>query len=422
MTALRDRGFRRLWLAGLISDSGDWLLLVSLPILVYQYTGSTLGTAAVFLLELAPPVLLAPLAARIADGFDRRLTLVLISAAQALLVLPLLGVHGRSQLPLLYVVVLLQSALASLFDPTKNALLPTLLPADRLLGANSLLGLGQNLGRLVGGSLGGLLLAAGGGLSLIVLADGASFLLALVLVAGLPRDGARSRTRKEPALRLTRAGWRELLRARQVRGGLVVLAISSVAQGIFVVLFVVFVARTLGGGAAEIGLLRGVQAIGAIAAGLVLARSRRVAAGALTAASAIVFGVLDLAAWNAPVLTTSEAFYVALFIAVGAPGTGIAVGLTTVVQQATREGHRGAAFAAAGVATSAGQAVGMVAGGLLADTVGVVPILNAQGALYLLAGAVAAGALVGTAVPPERTGSVTGRPGAAIRQDPLPRP
>ena len=37
MTALRTPNFRRLWLAGLISDTGDWLLLASLPIVVYQF-------------------------------------------------------------------------------------------------------------------------------------------------------------------------------------------------------------------------------------------------------------------------------------------------------------------------------------------------------------------------------------------------
>jgi hypothetical protein len=39
--ALSNRDFRRLWLAGLISDTGDWMLLVALPILVYQRTGSS---------------------------------------------------------------------------------------------------------------------------------------------------------------------------------------------------------------------------------------------------------------------------------------------------------------------------------------------------------------------------------------------
>jgi len=70
MKALRNRDFRYLWLAGLISDTGDWLLLASLPIAVFLYTGSTLGTAIAFITALVPPIVLAPLAGTIADRFD----------------------------------------------------------------------------------------------------------------------------------------------------------------------------------------------------------------------------------------------------------------------------------------------------------------------------------------------------------------
>ena len=140
MSALRVASFRRLWLAGLISDTGDWLLLISLPILVYQYTGSTFGTAAAFLIELAPPVVLAPLTGRLADRLDRRRTLLAVSLAQAVALTPLLLVHDRDGLPILYAVIAAQSALVALFEPTKNALLPTLVDRDRLVSANSLAG------------------------------------------------------------------------------------------------------------------------------------------------------------------------------------------------------------------------------------------------------------------------------------------
>jgi hypothetical protein len=176
---------------------------------------------------------------------------------------------------------------------------------------------------------------------------------------------------------------------------LIVLFIASVAQGIFVVLFVVFVVRVLHGGSAEIGLLRGVQAIGAIAAGLALALVARIRPGALVAGAAIAFGVIDLAAWNAPNLTSSDPLYVALFIAVGAPGIALTAGLTSVLQRATAEGQRGKAFAAAGVAAAVGEAAGIIAAGVLGASISVVVLLNAQGALYLLAGLIARKCLSG---------------------------
>ena len=64
-------------------------------------------------------------------------------------------------------------------------------------------------------------------------------------------------------------------------------------------------------------------------------------------------------------------------------------GLISALQQSTAEGQRGKAFAIAGVAASAGQAVGMLVGGILGDPLGLVTVLNAQGALYLVAGVLA---------------------------------
>ncbi len=391
MSALRNQGFRRLWFAGLISDAGDWLLLVSLPILVYRYTGSALGTSAAFLVELVPPVVLAPVAGAIADRFDRRRTLMLVSVAQAAGLTPLLLVHGRAGLPIVYLVVVAQSAFASVFDPTKSALMPTLVDPDQLVSANALVGLNQNVGRLIGGSLGGVLLAAGGGLPAIVVVDLTSFLAAAGLIATLaPAPPRPSERPAHPDEATSTASWSDALAERPVRGALAVLLVASVAQGMFVVLSIVFVVHVLRGGSGEIGLLRGVQAIGAIAAGVALSATTRIRAGALTAWAAAIFGLLDLAIWNAPEVTRAEPLFVALFIAVGAPGLALVAGLTTAIQQATGPGQRGRAFAAIGVAIAVGQAAGMLVAGLFGDSVGVVTLLNIQGALYLLAGAMAA--------------------------------
>ena len=74
--ALSVPAFRTLWAAGLISDAGDWLLLVALPIVVFGLTGSPLGTAAAFAAELAPGVVLAPVSGRLADAVDRRALMI----------------------------------------------------------------------------------------------------------------------------------------------------------------------------------------------------------------------------------------------------------------------------------------------------------------------------------------------------------
>jgi MFS family permease len=390
VTPLRRPDFRRLWLAGLISDTGDWLLLISLPILVYQLTGTTLGTAYAFLIELAPAVALAPLAGRLADRVDRRVLLIVVSLAQAVALLPL-ALWPR--LPVIYAVIAVEASLACLFDPAKNALLPTLVEPDQLVPANSMIGLNQNLGRLIGGPLGGLLLGLGD-LRTIVAVDVASFLVAVVLIArvrGVAPPAADSPTAPGPA-------GRPFARPT-VRAALLVTVVASVAQGLFVVLFVVFVARVLRGDAAETGLLRGVQAIGAIGGGLLLAFARRVPAGRLAGMACLAFGLVALVTWNAPRLTTAEPLYVLLFVAAGAPGLALVTGVVSVLQSSTVDGERGRVFAALGVATAVGQAAGMLGGGLLGDRLGVVTLLDVQGCAYLLAGALALVWLAGRPAP-----------------------
>jgi MFS family permease len=386
---LRHRDFRRLWLAGLISDSGDWLLLVSLPILVFQLTGSTLQTSVAFLVELAPAVLLGPVAGYLADRWDRRRLMLTVTIVQAIALVPLLAVDDRGDLPILYAVVAIEAAMLTLFGPAKNAMLPTLVPGAHLVSANSLVGLNQNLGRLVGGPLGGLLLAVSG-LPVIVVVDLVTFIAAAVLIAGIRRPAgaepiahANTATLTESAKPAPGAGYR-------IRVGLIIAMLGGLAQGIFVVLFVVWVARHLDGGAAETGLLRGVQAVGSIAAGLWLATTRRtLRPAALVAAGAGGFGLILLVLWNAPAVTTALPLYVALFMLVGAPGLAMITGLVSLLQQETTDRVRGRVFGIFGAVYDGSSAAGMAVAGLVGDRIGVLPMLNVQAILYLTAGAAA---------------------------------
>ena len=409
MTALRAKEFRRLWLAGLVSDTGDWLLLVSLPILVFQLTGSTLGTAYAFLIELAPYILLAPVAGVLADRLDRRRLLVGLSLAQAAALVPLLL---WPHLPVVFTVIAVEAALAALFDPAKNALLPTLVGPDDLVSANSLVGLNQNLGRLIGAPLGGLLLAVGD-LRAIVAADAVSFLLAVVLIAGARVAAAATTVPERPA---ADGPTGHPFTRRSVSVGLLVTGAASVAQGVFVVLYVVFVARVLHGDAAETGLLRGVQAVGAIGGGLLLAVTARIRPARLVGLSCLVFGLVALATWNAPRLTTAVPLYVALFVVAGAPGVAMMAGMVTVLQQSTVDGERGRVFAALGMVSAAGQAIGMLGAGLLGDRIGTVTVLNGQAGMYLLAGLLALAFLTDRSTTrvavPAQAGEVNGRPGS----------
>jgi MFS family permease len=479
---LRRRDFGLLWAGGLISETGDWFLLVGLPFWVLQETGSSLVTASVFLVGLLPGLVVGPLAGVLVDRWDRRRTLVAVSLAEAAFLLPLLAVDGRDRLWIVYLVIAVEATLAQLNDPARNALVPTLVPKDDLVGANALIGLNTNVARLAGSPLGGILVEVAG-LPGLVIGDAASFLLGAALIGlvrpvGVGRQGTvggpgtmdgpatvehpmavdalatkdgpvpldpavtvdpavtaepsvtAERARSNSASRFAgpRRGsvadgeaegsglstapvqgaaaeprgvvgeWVDGLRVvaddRELVWGLVVNGLAAVAQGIFTVLFVLFVTRVLGGDGADVGLLRGVQAIGGLLGGVVVVGlARRLEPGRLLGVSLLVFAVIDLAMWNGPLVTTSQWLYLGLFVAAGIPGIGFLTGLTALVQERTEDAYLGRVFATYYGAFNGLMALGMLLAGLLGDTVGVVPVLNGQAGLYLLAGVVAVATL-----------------------------
>jgi len=385
---LANPGFRRLWTAGLVSEIGDWVLQVAMPVYVYQLTGSASATATTFVVALLPSLALSPVAGVLADRWDRRRLMLLVSVLQALALLPLLAVRGAEDLVLVNVVTACQAGLAALFEPARSALLPSLLDRDQVPAANGLMSVGVNLARLVGASLGGVLLGYAG-LPGVLLADGLSFLLAaLLLLRGF--GVAPPVVVHPPVLRAWVDGLREIAHQRQLRFMVLVVGLMAVAQGLFVVLFVVFVTERLGGGEAETGLLRGVQSIGGLLGGvLVGVLARRFVAGRLLGWSLLVFGLLAALMWNSAYATTALPYYLVAFAVLGAPGVVSGVGMMSVLQLHTTDASRGRVLSSFYSLFDGFQAVGMVVAGALVVPLGLPLLLDLQAGLYVLAGVVA---------------------------------
>ena len=414
-------GFRRLWTSGAVSETGDWLLLIALPVYVLQLTGSTLTTSTVFLLELAGALAASPLAGVLADRWDRRRLLIGASLTQAALLLPLLAVDGRGTLWIVYLVTAAQAVLSTANDPVRQALLPAAVGPGELAPAAAQLGIAANLARLVGGALGGLLLQAYG-LTGVVLADAGTFVLAALLLTGWSTPGVVRGTDGPAAPgRDWLAGLTVIRSDRRLAGGVAVGALLSVAQGMFVVLFVVFVLRQLGGEAGEVGLLRGVQAVGGIAGGAVLgAVVGRFAPRTLVAAGCFGFGAVCLVIWNGPAVTTAAPPYLVLFAVVGVPIAAAMAGLTTVLLGGTPDEFRGRVMSTLVVADASAQAAGTLLAGALIGVVGLLPLLQAHAGLGLAAGVVALVALraADRPVPEQDPGQHDPRPvGAAVVGD-----
>src|SRR5215210_2932560 len=195
ITTLRQRNFALLWFAGLISMIGDWVLFIALPIYTYNLTNSSLATGIMFMAGTLPRVLLGSVAGVFVDRWDRQRTMVIADVSRAVLLLSLLLVQSAESIWIIYLVAFLQATISQFFGPAENALLPQLVDETHLVAANSLNSLNNNLARLIGPALGGIVAGLLGVVG-VALIDAATFLLAAALIALI---SGRFKSLKAPA-------------------------------------------------------------------------------------------------------------------------------------------------------------------------------------------------------------------------------
>lgn len=393
LAALRRPGVGRLGIAGLLSEVGDWMLFIALPLFVLQLTGSPFVTATVFALELVPSVVAGPLAGVVVDRVEPWRLMAGVATLQAVFLLPLLLVSSAEDLWLVYVVVVVESTLGTVIEPCRAVTAAQLVPVENLMSVNQALGVLSSLARLVGGPLGGLALGLYG-IDGVIVADVVTFLAAAALFA----TGPRRRQDTEAGVPRVHArflgelveGFAVVTRTPALRRTMGVVACMALAQGAFVVLFVLFVVRDLQGSEADVGVLRGVQAIGALTGGALLGLVvERWDAGRLLAVSLGAFGLLSLVTWNAPALTTFFGVFVGLFIAAGVPGLAAMTGLLTLLQTHAPAAARGRVISTYFGVYGGVQAAGMLLAGTVGTGAGLTIALQVQGALYLVAAALA---------------------------------
>ena len=382
----RNRDFRLLLSAGLISLTGDSIMLVGLTFLVYAMTGSTLASGITLLTSLLPQIAFGSLAGVFVDRWDRRRTMITTNLLLAGGLAPLLAVHHADRIWIIYLVSVWESTVALLFAPAEAAFLPAVVPDADLVAANGLNAQNRDIARLIGAAAGGVI-ATIGGVGLVAIVDAATFVAAAALVTSI-----RHRVVREPAPphdeparpnmgREWADGLRVVARTPMLRTLLWCFAVLGVGEGVFGTLIAPWVRDVLHQGGSAFGLILSVQAIGGIAGGLTTAAiGHRFAATGLLGWGLVAFGAIDFTlfayALVRPVLW--PAFV--LMIIVGTPVAVAHAGAMTLLQRHTVDASRGRAIASIFAVMSLGMVIGV---GLAATTprwFGIVPVLAvAQG-------------------------------------------
>jgi Major Facilitator Superfamily len=158
---LRHRDFRLLFTGQAISVLGDALLPVALAFAVLDGLDGSAGQLGLVLAAQVIPMTFLVLVAGVwADRLSRRRLMLVSDVGRAIVqaLTAVLLLTGTAELWHLIVLSALYGAFEAFFRPAAGGLTPTLVPPDELQQANSLIGLAQNAGHVLGPAAAGLLI------------------------------------------------------------------------------------------------------------------------------------------------------------------------------------------------------------------------------------------------------------------------
>jgi MFS family permease len=176
-----NHNFRRLWLAQIVSELGDWFYTLAIYSLLLQLTGRASSVALALVLQVLPQTLIGPAAGVINDRVRRKQVMIVADLARMVIVFAMLLVRSRATVWMVYPLLLLETLMAAFFEPARTSVIPNIAPREDVLLANTLSSATWSVNLLIGASVGGLVAALLGRDAVFVL-NALSFLASAILI------------------------------------------------------------------------------------------------------------------------------------------------------------------------------------------------------------------------------------------------
>lgn len=178
-----NANFRRLWIAQIISELGDWLYTVAVySQLLHATGGQAKSIALAFILQELPQLLVSPVAGVLNDRLSRRSLMIASDWARAGIVALMLAAQIWEQIWAMYVLLFFETIFWAIFEPARSAVIPNIARnEEETLAANSLSSITWSINFSLGFSIGGFL-AALGGPRLVFVVNALSFVWSALLL------------------------------------------------------------------------------------------------------------------------------------------------------------------------------------------------------------------------------------------------
>lgn len=377
--------FWRLWGASLVSNLSDGFFGIVLPLIAVRLTDSPLLVAGVAVASRVPPLLLALYAGALADRLDRRQTMIAVQVLRVTVVgtMALLSLVGTLTLPVLYGAAFLIGLGETFFDTNAQSLMPSVVERKRLTAANSRLYSAEvAMNSFVGPPLGGLLLSLSVPLALSATALG--YVLAAVGLVFLVGGFKSARTRRAGVHADIAEGLRYLITRRLLLALTGMVSLTNLATGAFFAVFVLYAAAPgpMGLDEAGVGLLFSAYAAGSVLGSTVVGRVEpRIGSARIFAISTVGFSV----GFFVPAATTDAVLVGVSFAVAGVSAMLWNVTNVSLRQRVIPNELLGRVHASHRLFARGSGLTGAIAGGLLAEAVGLPAVFALAGVLTLAA-------------------------------------
>ncbi|MBC7879448.1 MAG: MFS transporter [Anaerolineales bacterium] len=328
--SLKHKKFFYLWLGQLISITGTQMQLWALFWHVSQLDKNPIALGGIGLARIIPIIIFSLIGGALADSVDRRKVMFITQSVAAVLALTLglLTQFGQVTIWYIYVITALQAIAVAFDGPSRQALVPNIVPKEDLPNAFSMTFTSFQIGSVLGPALSGFVIAFAGQEAVYYFnaISFAAVLFALFMIGDVPQSFAEKTA--GVSLKAIREGIQFILSKPIILSSMMLdfVATFFASASTLMPLIAKDVLRV---GVVEYGYLSAAPAVGAVAVALVLSQIKHIPKqGLIFLGSVIVFGLATI------VFGITSSFIIA-WIAIAT--TGAADGVSTIIRNTIRQ-------------------------------------------------------------------------------------
>jgi MFS family permease len=370
----RNRDFLAVWSASTISIFGSLITRTALPFAAILVLGAgPLEISAIRSAELIAGLFVGLVAGAWVDRLRRRPILIWADLGRALILgsIPVAFLAGVLGLPQLLLVAFGAAILSTFADVADNAYLPTVVPRERLVDANSALTASGSIAEFSSFGIGGFLVQLFTA-PIAIAVDAVSFVISALLLGTIrgKEPPPKPVADREPVLREIRDGMRIVARGPVLRALALSHGGTHIQWGIFGTSYLLFATQDLQLGPAAIGIIAGLGGLGSlVGSGLAPVLVRRLGIGRtiMVGITGFIVGSLFIPLAPAGAILVGALFLVVQQLIGDSLATVYEIAETSLVQSSVGDRVLGRVNATIGTFTTLLTLAGAIGGGIIAE-------------------------------------------------------